>query len=135
MVLGIKILLCILSVFTISVSGQDVFTREDPRHYQDVMATAMHARSKYLKASNEKLFLSDQQDFSASFHDDVSTRAARLLLDDPVGAPVDWRFDVSEVCVNHTEMLLQALVNREFWALQSEFSKFLCSCLLVIYSH
>ena len=83
----------------------------------------MHAREKYLKSSNKDI-VTHKQDKSQllkdSVHEDIFSRASRLLQGDPVGAPADWRFDVSDVCLNHTEMFLEGVVAREPWALKSK---------------
>ena len=114
--------LCILSCVTLANSFDDVIPRE-PQHYQDVIQNAIHAREKYLKSSNKDI-INHQQEKSKlikdSGHNDISSRAARLLQGDPVDAPTDWRFDVSDVCLNHTEMFLEGLVSLEPWALRSK---------------
>ena len=100
------------------------------------MTNATHAYEKYLKRGNEhdeniheKIPASLLMD---STRKDVRARAAQLLTNDGVGAPVDWRFDVSDKCLNHTEMVLEALVSGEMWALQSKSMSFLL-CFHYVY--
>ena len=108
-------------VVATGVSGQGMRSGHD---YQEVMANIRHAKEKYLKPANKNTvsnkMLASSRLLMDSSRTDVIARAARLLTDDPVDAPVDWRFDVSTMCINHTEMFLEALVSGEIWALQSK---------------
>ena len=113
---------CILSCVTLVTSTDNIIPR-DPQNYQDVMQNAIHARGKYLKSSNEAM-IHHKHESSKMVKDStyyaISLRAARLLQGDPGGVPTDWRFDVSDVCLNHTEMFLEGLVSLEPWALRSK---------------
>ena len=107
---------------TLATSFDDVIIKE-PQHYQDVIQNAIHAREKYIKSSNKNIINHQRENsklLKDSAHYDISSRAARLLQGDPVGAPTDWRFDVSDICLNHTEMFLEGLVSLEPWALRSK---------------
>ena len=92
------------------------------------MTNARHAYEKYLKRGNEHEENIHEKFPSSLLMDssgkDFTARAAQLLSNDGVGAPVDWRFDVSDKCLNHTEMVLEALVSGEMWALQSKSMSF-----------
>ena len=110
-----------IALLAIYASCQSIY---ENKNYQDVMTNARHAYEKYLKRGNEhKENIHDKIPSSLlmdSTGKDVRARAAQLLTNDGVGAPVDWRFDVSDKCLNHTEMVLEALVSGEMWALQSK---------------
>ena len=58
----------------------------------------------------------------ADSHNETIERAEQLLQDGLIAAATsaDPRFDVSSVCLNHTEIFLSALVAREEWALRSK---------------
>ena len=121
-----------IALLAICASCQSIY---ENKNYQDVMTNARHAYEKYLKRGNEHEENIHGKIPSSLLMDtgkDVTARAAQLLTNDGVGAPVDWRFDVSDKCLNHTEMILEALVSGEMWALQSKSMSFL-HCFRYVY--
>ena len=112
----------ILSCVTLVTSTDNIIPRES-QNYQDVIQNAIHAREKYLKSSNQDI-IHQKHESSKMVKDSanyaISLRAAKLLQGDPGDVPTDWRFDVSDLCLNHTEMFLEGLVSLEPWALRSK---------------
>ena len=77
---------------------------------------------QYTDAKTKKEYRPQISSLFADSHNEVIERAEQLLKDGLTTAATDAdpRFDVSSVCLNHTEVFLSALVAREEWALRSK---------------
>ena len=112
-----KLTVCVLIVSVCSLSSAENSTQGI-----DFVNAVNHVRrindfsKKYLKSSNEYKLSEEVSSFTGS--DDVIARAEEVLAS---GLEDDPRFDVSRTCLNHTEILLKAIINREQWALRSKY--------------